>query len=731
MMNMPEAPSHSPRAAALFGLLIPLGLVLLTVFIYGQTRHAQILYSWDDNRYLLENTLIRDFSPTGVKNLFLGDDYLGLRFYFAGYLPVTLFTYMLDYRLWGLDAAGYHLVNVGFQAVNVVLVYVVVRRFQGKRLVALLTALLFLAHPVQVESVAWISQRKSVVSMFFFLLALLAHMQSGTPKNRWALPLAWVLFLLATLSKPSAVAAPLLFMLYDYFWTRHQVWKIPLRALPYIAISLIAARLAVLAHEAVGGIKETPGGSVLGTFKLMAWVFWDYATMLVAPLDLNNYYLYPHDDINSGGYRIVLGVLILLGSVVVGVWSVYRAWHTPSQKPYLLFGVAWVWVFMLPVSNIVPIAVQRADRYLYFPSIMLFMLLSMGLVKLWENLPNSESRTTLIALVGCVVGLLLGISHQRVGVWNRSETLWRDHLEQYPTSETGILNYAVYFFNTQQHDLGAPLFERLIGYYPNHYKGHAFRGRIAFAQEDWEKAAAYLERAKQIDPTKTELDANLGIAYFQVGLAAFNANNYDRALAYYNLALPFLNNKDKAVAYNNIGFTNFTLGNVAESQTYYALALQLDPAYTRAMVNSGNSAVALADHASAVASFGAATAGGGLFDAESSSNYCLALIETGGDPESALGMCKRAIDLMPENGFYHTRLAYALLKLGRASEALPSAQKGTELAPTRVINLVTLGDVFAALGDAAAAEVAYRRALALNPQHEGARAGLVALGLQP
>jgi hypothetical protein len=363
---MSYTPPEAPRRNLISVLALPLMIFALGILLYASTLDAEFLYSWDDNRYIAENDLIKDFSPAGIWSLFHGDDQFGLQFYFAGYIPVTLLTYSFDYAIWGYEATGFHATNIGFGALNGVLVFFVVRRLQGMQTVALIAALLFLVHPLQVENVAWIAQRKSVVSMFFFLLGMLAHMRSSEDDASFGwLVLAWFLYLIATLAKPSAAGAVVIFSVYDYFWSTIKRWHIPLRNLPYAVIGAFGSWVVREAHIAIDGLSAPASENRFEVVKLMAWVFWDYTTSLFAPVSLDALYLYPLRDINSGGVRIVLGAAIILGSILVGGWLLFAHLTGRRQgRPIILFTIIWVWMFMLPVSNLVPLSIQRADRYM-------------------------------------------------------------------------------------------------------------------------------------------------------------------------------------------------------------------------------------------------------------------------------------------------------------------------------------------------------------------------------
>ncbi|MBC7811479.1 MAG: hypothetical protein H7175_10040, partial [Burkholderiales bacterium] len=349
--------------------VIPAGLALLAFLLYANTIDGHFFYSWDDNRYVTENMLMRDLSPQGVYTMFS-------QFYFAAYIPMTILSYAIDYRIWGLDPTGYHLMNVILNAVNAALVYIFLKRLLNNRGVALIAALLFTVHPLQVESVAWVAERKNLLSLFFMLLSFLAHMRSARDDApAYALPLACFWFMLSVLTKPVVVGAPILFMAYDYYWAHMPLKRVILRSIAPWIIGIAGAALIMIAHEDYGGIKEHRGGSLFGTAQVMLVVFWDYVVSFFNPTNLDNRYYYPISIITTEAYKVWLGAAVV---VFMGLF----AWFQPLGKPFSRYAVLWVGVFMAPVINIVPIAIERTDRYMYYPSIVIFALVGILFMKL-------------------------------------------------------------------------------------------------------------------------------------------------------------------------------------------------------------------------------------------------------------------------------------------------------------------------------------------------------------
>lgn len=751
----------------------PLGLFLLALLVYANAADNKLLYSWDDNRYIEENVLVHTFDLKGIFT----------EYYFAAYLPVTLLSYALEYALWGMNPVGYHTVNVILHALNVVLVFALAQHLTAHRGVALVTALFFLVHPAQVETVAWVSQRKNLLSMLFFLLAWLAHIRSIKHGNRW-LALAWGLFLLSLLSKQTAVGAAALFGLYDVFWAKKSLLVAVVRNTPYALFGLLGMYLILDAHQSGGGIKEPFGETLWENIQLNLWVTWDYLETLIAPFDIHSLYTYEIADVRAGNIQIWLGVGVLIGLLLIAVASGLRWLRERGAPAYGFFAVVWIVLFMLPVSNIVPIAIQRTDRYLYFPSIVIFMAVAQAGLWLWRRFPQPAVRYGLVGVAVAVWGIFAALTVQNNDVWQNSGVLWENHLRYHPDSETGILNRAVYYFREGEYDTAQAGFEELLTLYPRHYKANRFLGIIAESKSDYSLAVTYYEIAIRLQPNNNDLvprlaethyqigrrtqepaarlaaynralklvesrntdgiailyrqinqtidesaaSPALGIAIFDIGLTSFERGNHPLALEYYALALPMVAPEHQAIVYNNIGYTQYHLGNYAESVAALQEAIRLNPEYLRAYVNLGNSAVNLPDYGLAQSAFIRVSDLGGEFDALSNSSYCLALSELGQATDDAAAYCERAIALEPENGLHQARLAALLSQQGRFPEALPIIQNALRMDTNSAFGWRVLGDVQAGLGESDAAREAYLQALTLNPDDRAAQEGLLNVG---
>lgn len=675
-----------------YAWLVPVGIFVLAVLLYANTATFDLMYSWDDNRYVTDNPLLRDPSIQGVIDIFTQE-------YFAAYIPVTIFTYWIEWQLWQNWAPGYHIVNILLNAVNAVLVFYFIRRLLKKYWVAVLAAVLWIVHPLQVETVAWVSQHKNTVSAFFTLSAFLLHMRSSADdRKKGDLIWAYVAYLAAALSKPAVVGVPVLFILYDWLWVKKPLKNAIMRNLIPLAIGAFAAVLIVITHERGGGIKPYRGDSIITTAQLMLIVYWDYLVNILWPFDLNNRYWYPPNLIQEAALSMWLG----LGLIIATIWFV---WKQPLGRPFSAYAAAWVWLFLLPVSNIVPINIERADRYMYFPLIIVFAGIALGIERIWtwagRRIQASREkggtgdehqviRYATVTVLGVVIGMWALSTFNRNWVWQDEGTLWSDHLIDYPFSETGLLNLGVFYFNEQQYAEAEETFRvMLTEHYPNHWKANRFMGHVMMNTGRPAEAVNYYLAATQVNPDEPS-------NHYYLAQSLYESQNYTDAL------------------------------------NQYTVAYQADPNLpVQGLLNMGQAALQVTNYEAALSAYTAAeqrVSGNAAVQAQIASSQCAAQAELG-DFASALANCQESIQLEPTNGLYFGRLAHVLMLANRPADALTAAQNGIRVQPNLSVNYRVAGDAYLALGDASNARTAFESALQIDPNNRRAQQGLeVAIG---
>jgi hypothetical protein len=433
------------------------------------------------------NELIRSVGVLGIARIFS-------RFHFSDYAPITLLSYAFDYSLWGLNPLGYHLTNILLHALNSVLLFRLFAGIARSAWIGLVTAALFASHPVQVEAVAWMAQRKTLLAMALFLLSFIWHVRSREENcPRHCGILAPVFLLGSVLSKPVVVGAPLLFAFYDRCFCAFPWRKVARRNVSYIVIGGAGAALGFISQYVAGGVKTYPGGTPFLSFLLMLRVFWDYLRSLFLSTSLDNLYTYNANDIlHDPG--VLAGALLAIGFLLF-------AWRQPLGRPLSAFAALWYALFLLPVSNVIPMAVQRADRYLYFPSAGAFLILALASQRLIAGLSASDRARRLKPVLALTqVSILIVSGWQTVArnrVWQNSGILWEDHLKKNPRSQTGHFNLAGYYLATKEYEWAIPLYQALVQLNARYMKAYYNLAMIASDRGDLHKALGKNELAEQ------------------------------------------------------------------------------------------------------------------------------------------------------------------------------------------------------------------------------------------
>jgi len=425
--------------------IVPAALLLcsLVAFAYWPV-HAYDFVNWDDTWYVVRNPYLGSWSPANLKAI--ATDVIN-----RNYAPLTIFTYLLEHTLFGLEPAGYHIFNVLLHAVNAVLVFVLISQLTKNRPAAWATAALFAVHPVQIESVAWISSMKGLLCGTFILAYLICRLrpERTTRNDIWG----FIFFLLALFSKALTVVVPAIVLLYDMSVCRKQ-FKEALAGQFVTGMLSVWLLLQTLSAQGtvLGGVRTH---LELGRLQLIAvdsTILWRYVGMLVWPNRLSVLYNPPVTGIN--------------GQIVVAMcaWATVAAvvWKLRNRMP-LLFLASLTWlILLLPVLNLTPLTTLMNDRYLYMPSIPFLALLTCGLNALWNRLLQSSwllrsrgrdhvsgrIRHAWLVLPMTATLTLLGVMRVHLPVWSQDRTLWEYTMTRVPELPVVRIQYAMMLHNS-------------------------------------------------------------------------------------------------------------------------------------------------------------------------------------------------------------------------------------------------------------------------------------------
>jgi tetratricopeptide (TPR) repeat protein len=489
-----------------------LGFLAADFFAFGSSLQFGFLVNSDDQAYIYRNPYLQNLTPANVFAMFT-------HVHFDSYLPLTLVSYSLDYTLWGFNPFGYHLTQILLHGFNSFLVFRILVRAGMSPAAAFCSALLFSVHPVQTESVAWISERKNLLSGFFIFLSLwfyLGHVADGDRSRRdyW---LSWTAFVFALLSKAVAVMLPAVLLVYDLCIARR---GLRLREkIPFFAAAVLAAGATLFTQGSVGAIKAYAGGSPALAALYVMRVYWDYCADLVLPLALLPQYFYGFDTLTD--WRSWLSWVLVPGALV----AVVRRWRT---HPALAFAVAWCVLWLLPVSNIVPLATLRQDRYLYLPVLALAVGAMAALLRAGSDGKNPRLYGWVMAAVLAASFALLARNHTEVYASDRA--YWRPVAERYPQWSEAQYNVGRQCWLSADTSCAVEYYKRAVRAKPQNTRALNNLGAVLIDLGDYRSALPYIELALKMDPESPDALANRILLAEKTGADADRVPEWQRAL---------------------------------------------------------------------------------------------------------------------------------------------------------------------------------------------------------
>ncbi len=606
-------------------------LVLATAAVYGSLLGAGFV-NFDDNAYITQNPRIQ----AGITwdNVCWAFTTTSLWFYY----PLTLLSHMLDCQLFGLWAGGHHLTNLVLHAANSIMCFVLLRRSTRRYWPSLFAAALFALHPLHVESVAWISERKDVLSTFFLFLALLAYVEYATRPSLGRYTLAFVLLLSGLLAKAMLVTAPALMLLLDY-WPlartpmssdaeHRRTWReLVLEKLPFIALSIgfAAITLSAQARAALGSLASFPLAVRLMNAILSCAV---YIGKTFVPVHLAVFYPYDVQDMTL--IKAFAAASLLLSVTVLGV-------KLRRSYPFILTGWLWYLVSLLPVIGIIQAGSQSsADRYTYVASIGLFVMVTWGAAsvpvrKAWVGVARAVTA-------GLVILTLSSVAWSQAATWHDSVTLFAH---------------------------AARVTER-------NYLAHTLLGTALQERGDTEGAKAHLRQALAFAPDYVD-------AWGDLGNLLRGEGKLEEAAACYRRIIELSPGDGRA--YNNLGLTLERQGRLTEAEAAFARAVALDSNYAAFRTNFGRLLAQRGDFGEARTQFEAAQ----HLDARSAAPayYLGALEERAGRFKESEAAYRRAATLDPEWEAPRQKLAALELQSDRSGDPRkpPAAREPSECGP--------------------------------------------------
>ncbi len=548
-------------------------IVLVTLTVYWQV-HTHEFINFDDPIYITENTYVRQgLTADSFRWAFSLDDKQQTYWH-----PITWLSHMLDVRLYGL-AAGRHLLNnVFIHICNALLLFCVLRRMTSAWWPCVLVSLLFALHPLNVETVAWVTGRKSVLSTFFWMLSLLAYHRYTARTNTGRYLLVLLAFSLGLMSKPMLVTLPLVFLLLD-FWPlgrlgskktnglrlRSRVLHLTAEKIPFFLLSagsIWVSSLSLQRHDSFISLTAVPLGVRVGN-AFVSYVV--YLRKIILPDNLSVFYPYPK---MVPFWQVVAAVLILAGLTAV----VIRYYHS---KPYLLVGWLWYLGTLLPVLGLVQAGLwpAMADRFVYVP------MIGLGLMTVWsaaEFLGQNRFKTHGAAVSVVILLSLMVASSLQVGHWKNSISLFEQALRADGNNALAHNNLGVAL--RKQGRIGAAIshYDAALDLKPDYPAAHHNLGLALIRVGQLDEAIGHIKQALKLDPEFTSARKSL-----QTALAARRARN--QKIAAMQTAIE--RTPDNPELHYRLGNLYDQAGDRAGAITHYHRALTIRSDFSQALNN--------------------------------------------------------------------------------------------------------------------------------------------------
>ena len=575
----------------------------MTLLVYLPALQNQFI-EWDDGDYASANLHIRSLDVVFLKWAFL-------QFFASNWHPLTWISHALDYALWGLNPLGHHLTSILLHSLNTFLVVVLVVRLfdafkkrtsgnapslylheQTVLIAAGTTGLLFGIHPLHVESVAWVAERKDLLCALFFLLSIMsyakyagtresggrgqgagvsANTEAGLKKifiNKHYL-FTFGFFVLALLSKPMAVTLPVVLLILDWHpFDRIRSLRTLLAAgvekAPFFLLSLASSIVTVFAQQAGGALSSVAFTPLPTRVLVAANALIAYLGKMIWPLNLVPFYPYPETaSFASWEYFAPIALAAGITAVCMVLAKKRKVWLS-----------AWGYycITLIPVLGIVQVGGQSmADRYTYLPSLGPFLVVGLGAAWFWEKARTYKKPGTSVKLLSgatavCMVFFLSSATVKQAGIWKNSLSLWTYVIAKEPDVSLAYNNRGLTYDELGRYDQAIEDFGKAIALDPSDHKAYTNRGMLYGKMGQFDKAIEDFEKAIALDPSHPAAYNNLGIAYAKTGLT-------DKAIEQFNKTI--LIDQSQAMAYYNRGLLYFRTGNNDRAASDYKKACAL------------------------------------------------------------------------------------------------------------------------------------------------------------
>ena len=559
---------------------LPLALICTGIGLAALVTYLPVLdYSFvhfDDRIYVAENTLAQEgLGWESLKRAFSGGENKGIY-----WIPLTWISFIIDFEVHGLSPGGCHGTNLIFHMAGAILLFLAFNTMTRRLWPSVFIAAVFALHPLHVESVAWVAERKDVLCAFFWILAMYAYAWHVRRPGIMRYLAVTACFIMSLMSKPMAVTLPLALLLLD-FWPLGRIdglqsfIRLFREKIPLLALSAMAGVAAFAFQESHGALASLDLIPLSLRIQNTVVSYAAYLVKMIRPAGLAVLYPYPE---SIPAWKTALAALTLTGVFILSIAQIKR-------RPYIGFGFMWYVIVLLPVSGLAVIGPHAmADRYAYLPMIGLSAAAAWAGSEFFERI---GVKKPLAMAVGAAAILAMGFgASNQARFWKNSETLFNRALEV--TEDNYIVHHNLGLALARQDRLqeAAFHFEKALAINPHLFQTHCHLGNLMLKQGKIDQAIERYEKALEIQPDDDTLHLNLGSAHLKTG-------SHEKALTHYEKSLEV--NPDNYIVHNNMGALLYSVGRKEKAFNHYRKALKLNPRFTgarinyaQALANSGN-----------------------------------------------------------------------------------------------------------------------------------------------
>jgi protein O-mannosyl-transferase len=620
-------------------ICLALAAAVLAVF-WGALRCDFVNY--DDPAYITSNVDVQHgLTAAGIAWAFETGDA-------SNWHPLTWLSHMADVQFFGLSPAGHHLTSLLLHAANAALLFLVLRAMTGALWRSAVVAALFALHPLRVESVVWVSERKDVLSTLFWMLAVWSYVKFQSSKSKPWYAAAVLFFACGLMAKPMVVTLPFLLLLLDYWPLRRPMgWGLVIEKIPFFVLTLASSVVTFIVQRRGGAVSPLAGLPLPARIANAPVSYVRYLAKMFWPARLS--VLYPHPG-HWPVWQVACASLLLAAVTAVVIWRC-------RAQPYLAVGWFWFLGMLAPTIGLVQVGIQSmADRYSYLPMVGILIMVVWGVSDMLGRLP--EARWILGSAGGLAIAACVVLTPQQVRYWRDSDALFQHAVKVTENNYLAYNNLGYFLSNRGEAEQSMLYYKSALQINPNYDEAHNNLGFALASLGRYQEATNEYIKALSLNPSLTEAHNNLGNALGSLGLA-------DAAIHEYQVALE--ENPRHADAHNNYGIALAMHGRLDEAIAHFRLAIQYKENYSSAHSDLGNALAMKGDYAGAIQEYQACLRINPK-DAQGHNNLANVLAHQGRLDE-AENQYHIALELNPENPDAHFNLGCCFARQARRPEA--------------------------------------------------------------